>query len=106
MSSIRYVLPFEQKPPTGGACAGYPVEWWFPEKHAKGVRAKDVVVAKQICSECAVREECLEYSISAQEMYGIWGGKSIDERSAITNQRRKNGTLKLYEKIPVNEQYL
>lgn len=103
MSGVRWVLPFEERPPQNGACVGYPTDWWFPEKHAKGERARDVIVAKEICTECHVRQECLDYAISAQEQFGIWGGFNIDARDTITRQRRANGTLVLFTKIAVNE---
>lgn len=103
MSAIRWVLPFESRPPQDGACNGYPTDWWFPERHAKGERARDFLVAKQICSECHVRTECLEYAISANEMHGIWGGLSTEEREKVYRARKANGTLKLFAKIPINE---
>lgn len=106
MLGVRWILPFEAQPPSNGACVGYPTDWWFPEKHAKGERRMDYVAAKEICAECHVREECLDYAIAAQEQHGIWGGLSIDQRTKVANERRKNGTLKLFARIPVNEQYL
>ncbi len=30
--------------------------------------------AKAICSRCVVREECLDYALTGNERYGIWGG--------------------------------
>lgn len=38
--------------------------------------------AKLICSTCLVREECLEYALSANESYGIWGGLTEMELKA------------------------
>jgi WhiB family redox-sensing transcriptional regulator len=46
--------------------------------------------AKLICSTCLVRNECLEYALSANESYGIWGGLTEMElkaqRRAIKNR--------------------
>ena len=36
--------------------------------------------AKQICAECAVRNECLDYAMSIREQHGIWGGSTESER--------------------------
>lgn len=103
MSGVRWVLPFEERPPQNGACIGYPTDWWFPEKHAKGERARDVLMAKEICAECHVKQECLDYAISAVEQHGVWGGYSTEEREKIARQRRENGTLVLFAKIAINE---
>jgi WhiB family redox-sensing transcriptional regulator len=39
--------------------------------------------AKAICSRCVVREECLDYALTGNERYGIWGGMTPGERSDI-----------------------
>jgi WhiB family transcriptional regulator, redox-sensing transcriptional regulator len=35
---------------------------------------------KRICMACPVREECLDYALSNDERFGIWGGLSERER--------------------------
>ena len=57
---------------------------FFPE------RGSSTVIAKKICSECKVKEECLEYAVERKERFGIWGGKSERERRAIRRERRNN----------------
>lgn len=39
--------------------------------------------AKAVCSRCEVRAECLEYALTGNERYGIWGGKTPAERLRI-----------------------
>ena len=39
--------------------------------------------ARQICSQCPVRDECLAYALDAGEQYGIWGGLDPAERRAL-----------------------
>lgn len=36
--------------------------------------------AKEICTDCGVREACLEYALSIREQHGIWGGLTENER--------------------------
>lgn len=36
--------------------------------------------AKQFCSGCPVRPDCLEYALLTDQSYGIWGGLSESER--------------------------
>ena len=64
-----------------GACRGADADLFFPERGASTRRAK------QICSECAVRVECLEYAICTGEKFGIWGGMSERERRRIRKER-------------------
>lgn len=58
-------------------CAQTDPESFFPEK---GGSTRE---AKKICSSCDVRGECLEYALSNDERFGIWGGLSERERRKI-----------------------
>lgn len=42
--------------------------------------------AKQVCGECPVRVECLEFALETNQDSGIWGGTSEEERRAIRRQ--------------------
>ena len=50
---------------------------FFPEKGGS------IREAKKICSGCDVRAECLEYALSNDERFGIWGGLSERERRRL-----------------------
>jgi WhiB family transcriptional regulator, redox-sensing transcriptional regulator len=50
--------------------------------------------AKRICGACGVRESCLEYAIEANEEYGVWGGTSPRERTAIRMSRLREQNAK------------
>lgn len=39
--------------------------------------------AKEICSRCPVRPECLNYAFEIREQHGIWGGMTEKERRAL-----------------------
>lgn len=45
--------------------------------------------AKQICTDCCVREECLDYALATREPYGIWGGLTEVERRNRIHARRR-----------------
>ncbi|MEO7130692.1 MAG: WhiB family transcriptional regulator [Dermatophilaceae bacterium] len=60
-----------------GLCAQTDPEAFFPEK---GGSTRD---AKKVCVECPVRQECLEYALSNDERFGIWGGLSERERRKL-----------------------
>lgn len=92
--------------PRGGACVGKNPEIWFPlaDKTEPGQfsqkyrQAKaDTETAKKICSECAIRIDCLSYALY-HEMFGIWGGATERERYKI----RKQLNIIPVPRVPVN----
>lgn len=62
---------------------------FFPPPHfeRKADRNERERRAKAICSDCIVREDCLDYSIQINEPHGIWGGLNEHERRALTETR-------------------
>ena len=64
-------------------CAETDPEAFFPEK---GGSTRE---AKRVCTGCAVRVECLEYALTSDERFGIWGGLSERERRRLRLQRRE-----------------
>lgn len=67
---------------TVGKCRGIDPNLFFPE------RGDPTAEAKRICSECRVREKCLEFALQSGERHGIWGGKSERERRRIRRERK------------------
>ncbi len=61
-------------------CAETDPESFFPEK---GGSTRE---AKQVCQGCEVRSECLEYALTHDERFGIWGGLSERERRRLRRQ--------------------
>jgi len=62
-------------------CLGVDPDLFFPERGASTREAKDV------CKDCVVREECLEFAFEEREVFGIWGGMSERQRRRIRRQR-------------------
>ena len=58
-------------------CAETDPEAFFPEK---GGSTRE---AKRVCTVCEVRAECLEFALSNDERFGIWGGLSERERRRL-----------------------
>ena len=52
-------------------------EAFFPEK---GGSTRE---AKRVCSVCEVRAECLDFALTNDERFGIWGGLSERERRRL-----------------------
>ncbi len=65
-----------------GLCRHQPPSTFFP---SDGV---GVEVAKRICEECPVREDCLEYALTHRIDHGVWGASSERQRRRILKSRR------------------
>ncbi|SLC73292.1 WhiB family transcriptional regulator [Mycobacteroides abscessus] len=63
-------------------CAETDPEAFFPEK---GGSTRE---AKRVCQGCEVKDQCLEYALTNDERFGIWGGLSERER-----RRLKRGVI-------------
>lgn len=71
------LIPSDQDWQERALCAQTDPEAFFPEK---GGSTRE---AKRICSGCEVRAECLEYALTHDERFGIWGGLSERERRRL-----------------------
>lgn len=72
-----------------GACRGpHSVVFFPPSQFERKVeRLERERRAKEICSDCPVVAECLDYALSIQEPHGVWGGLNEAERWAILESR-------------------
>ena len=84
-----------------GICAGVDPEIFFPEK---GGNTRD---AKRVCTGCPVRRQCLEYALSHNERFGIWGGTSERERrrlqAAVRLAREGYSVRQIVEQLGLTE---
>ena len=39
--------------------------------------------AREVCNQCPVKRDCLEFALETNQDSGIWGGTSEEERRAI-----------------------
>lgn len=78
---------------TGAACVGVDPEAFFPEPTRS--QPADWRLARAVCNDCPVRDACLEAALARERnasgpyRYGMWGGKTPDERAEIARKRRK-----------------
>jgi WhiB family redox-sensing transcriptional regulator len=59
---------------------------FFPE------RGGSVRRAKEICAQCDVRAQCLEYALANNEQFGVWGGKTQGERRKMRKSTAARNT--------------
>jgi WhiB family redox-sensing transcriptional regulator len=70
------------------ACRGMDVTVFFHPPGERGEpRGKRIAAAKQVCNRCPVLNQCLEHALEVREPYGIWGGRSEEERAALAGAR-------------------
>ncbi|MEX2032907.1 MAG: WhiB family transcriptional regulator [Dehalococcoidia bacterium] len=67
-------------------CRGLSPSLFFPPEE-DGENVED---AKQICSECFVRDQCLASALEANEAFGVWGGTTPRERRRIKRSRKRS----------------
>lgn len=66
-------------------CLGLDTELFFPEIG----HSRDTIAIKEICTNCVVRQECLNYALNAGEKFGIWGGYSEKDRRRMRGARMR-----------------
>jgi hypothetical protein len=65
------------------ACKGsHPGISWFPER---GSTPREPL---EICAECPVRQNCLDYAMADETLVGIWGGTTSGERKRMRSRQR------------------
>ncbi|MDH3500312.1 MAG: WhiB family transcriptional regulator [Acidimicrobiia bacterium] len=75
------------------ACNDFDPNLFFPAGDT-GVAASQIVEAKRICGECPVKTDCLAYAVEANQVNGVWGGTTEQERRLVRRRwmsaRRRN----------------
>ena len=82
---------------------------WMLRAKCRGISPSDffpsdgvgVEVAQQICHDCPVRSDCLEYALAHRIEHGVWGGASERERRRILRRRRQAGVPTASEPEPL-----
>lgn len=65
------------------ACRDVPTRIFFP-----GAGEREAHWVAMFCDECPVRQACLEFALANHERWGIWGGKTEQQRRHILRARR------------------
>ncbi len=64
------------------ACATHDPNMFFPAGET-GPAAEQIRYAKRVCASCDVQDECLSYAIETNQVSGVWGGLTEDERRPV-----------------------
>jgi WhiB family redox-sensing transcriptional regulator len=69
------------------ACSTVDPDLFFPVG-VTGPAVGQIAAAKAVCAGCSVRDQCLDFAISTNQEYGVWGGTSEEERRVLRRQWR------------------
>lgn len=69
-------------------CQGMGPELFFADREHRPSVIPKVREAKQVCAGCDVRAACLEYALTTEAKFGIFGGCTPKERQNIRRIRR------------------
>jgi hypothetical protein len=62
-------------------------DWWFAEDHQR--ESILLALAVGICRTCPIREACGESAIASEIPYGIFGGMTPKQRTAVVRERAR-----------------
>ncbi len=68
-------------------CRDLDPELFFPVG-VTGPAVDQIDIAKSFCGRCTVRANCLEFAITTNQEYGVWGGTTEDERRVLRREWR------------------
>lgn len=74
-----------------GLCRGMDSGEFFLDFNLRGsTKQKAIDKAKAVCKSCPVIANCLQHALSTPETYGVWGGKSEEERDTLLRAGNQN----------------
>jgi WhiB family redox-sensing transcriptional regulator len=73
---------------SAGACLSADPDLFFPIS-TSGPAQRQIARAKMICAGCGVRQECLQFAMSHDQLYGIWGGTTAEDRQRDRRRKRR-----------------
>jgi WhiB family redox-sensing transcriptional regulator len=62
-------------------CRKHPADLWFAEL------PEDVELAKALCADCPIRQECLAGALERSEPWGVWGGQLVLQGTVVPRKR-------------------
>ena len=88
-----------------GLCGQTDPEMFFPDSNHSYAPKQAI----EICNRCPVQLECLEWALTNDERYGIWGGTTAQERSRMKgvgrgSQGTNRGRPRKYKAIPLRQE--
>jgi WhiB family redox-sensing transcriptional regulator len=67
---------------TRAKCLGSDPDLFFP-LGSTGAPLAQAEAAKRVCEECAVKMRCLQFALETNQVTGVWGGTTEEERRSL-----------------------
>jgi WhiB family transcriptional regulator, redox-sensing transcriptional regulator len=80
-SSCEPIESIGRRSPRGLPCHLHDPDLWFAESPA------DLERAKELCTTCPVRNECLAGALRRSEPCGVWGGEIVQQGRVVPFKR-------------------
>lgn len=73
-------------------CSQTDPDIFFPVDHLDGIMTRGEYYsnereAKEICSSCPYKFDCLSFALDRSDLQGIWGGTTLRDRTSIRRGR-------------------
>lgn len=81
LNDLRKLWEAQDEAPEVIPCGNFP-DVFFPEVGS----SQDSILAKRLCRDCPIRQQCAEYGLKWEE-FGIWGGLTVLERRRLRQRR-------------------
>lgn len=99
---LELMAPFEAR--LDMPCTDEDPEMFFAESPS------DIELAKLICGDCPVRNECLAGALARREPHGVWGGQLFIAGEVVARKRPRGRPRKVVEpepaiELPTREEY-
>lgn len=69
------------------ACVDKDPELFFPIGSTGPTYDKQVAIALAVCASCDVQSICLEWALEKREDFGVWGGRTAEDRRELRKQQ-------------------
>lgn len=81
----RKLMQAIEEAPTIPGCQTTDPEIFFPDNDESNGLYN---MAKQMCFQCPVQEQCLDYAMKTYQPFGVWGGLTYRERYRLRGGER------------------
>jgi WhiB family redox-sensing transcriptional regulator len=94
------MLVLEQHWRLAAACRSAEPDIFFPLS-SSGRSLDQIDRAKEVCAGCRVRAECLAFALRTNQVHGVWGGLTEEERLSLARDAlRASASAKSHAAVP------
>jgi WhiB family redox-sensing transcriptional regulator len=84
------------------ACLDEDPELFFPTGTTLSAKMQ-AAVAREVCTQCMVRDECRDWALDTRQDHGVWGGLDEFERSSLLRRAHNWRPAERVDRVPSRE---